>query len=120
MPIRSELMPLYPGGSTSSPEWQAIREEIRERSGDRCEGSPAFPDCRVPNGSVHPVTRSIVVLTVAHRDHDPENNDRANLSHWCQRCHNAHDAPKRRANAFRRHLRKRGDLFADDGREPQR
>lgn len=116
MPIRPETMALYPGGSIASPEWQAIRAEIRERSLDRCEGSPAFPECLVPNGSVHPVTGSIVVLTVAHLDHDPGNNDPANLRHWCQLCHNTYDAPKRRANAARtfRASKASGDLFCDD------
>lgn len=38
-----------------------------------------------------------VVLTVAHLDHTPENCNRDNLRAWCQRCHNAYDAPMRRA-----------------------
>lgn len=38
-----------------------------------------------------------VVLTVAHLDHQPENCDPSNLRAWCQRCHNAYDAPMRRA-----------------------
>ncbi len=38
-----------------------------------------------------------VILTVAHRDHQPENCDPDNLRCWCQRCHNAYDAPMRRA-----------------------
>ena len=38
-----------------------------------------------------------VVLTVAHLDHQPENCDPDNLRAWCQRCHNAYDAPMRRA-----------------------
>lgn len=120
MPIRADLMPLYPGGSIASPEWQEIRAEIRARSGDRCEGSSAYPDCRVPNGDVHPVTGSIVVLTVAHLDQDPANNgepgNRPNLRHWCQRCHNTHDAPFRAANAWRtiRTSWAVRDLFCDD------
>lgn len=36
-----------------------------------------------------------VVLTVAHLDHQPENCDPENLRAWCQRCHNAYDAPMR-------------------------
>ena len=36
-----------------------------------------------------------VVLTVAHLDHQPENCDPSNLRAWCQRCHNAYDAPMR-------------------------
>lgn len=38
-----------------------------------------------------------VILTVAHLDHQPENCDPENLRAWCQRCHNAYDAPMRRA-----------------------
>ena len=38
-----------------------------------------------------------VVLTVAHLDHQPENCAPDNLRAWCQRCHNAYDAPMRRA-----------------------
>lgn len=74
MPIRRDLMQLYPGGSIRSPEWQALRSAVRARSGDRCEGSPAFPRCRAANGEPHPVTQSVVVLTVAHLDGDPAHN----------------------------------------------
>ena len=38
-----------------------------------------------------------VILTVAHLDHQPENCDPENLRAWGQRCHNAYDAPMRRA-----------------------
>lgn len=42
MPIKLENMVRYPGGSIKSPEWQAIRKRIGERSGWRCEtcGAP--------------------------------------------------------------------------------
>ena len=73
--------------------WEQISEQIRfERAGGRCEGSPRYPDCRAIHGQPHPVTGSIVVLTVAHLDHDPTNNDPANLRALCQRCHLTHDA----------------------------
>ena len=91
MPIRPENRSRYPS------DWPAISRRIRVRAGDRCEGSPAFPDCRAENGKPHPVTGSMVVLTVAHLDHQPENCDDANLRAWCQRCHNVYDAPMRRA-----------------------
>ena len=113
MPIAPELMRLYPGGSIRSPEWLAIVAAIRARSGNLCEGAPAFPDCRAPNGAPHPVTGSTAVLTVAHLDHDPTHNDPDNLRHLCQRCHNTHDRLKRWENA-KRTLRSRraiGDLF---------
>lgn len=110
MPIRPENMKRYPGGSTNSKEWKAIREKVKERSGDVCEGSPAYPECRAPNGEPHPVTGSKVVLTVAHLDHMPENSDLDNLRHWCQKCHNTYDAP-RRADNRRRNQKLTRDLF---------
>lgn len=85
MPIRPENRARYPK------DWKAIVEQVRERSGNRCEGSPDFPDCRAKNGQPHPETGSKVVLTTAHLDHVPENCDLSNLRHWCQRCHLNYD-----------------------------
>lgn len=92
MPIRPENRARYPRN------WRAIRAMILNRAGDTCEGSPAFQDCRAQNYLPHPVTGSKVVLTIAHLDHQPENNDPANLRAWCQRCHNTYDAPHRAKN----------------------
>lgn len=89
MPIRPENRGLYPEN------WKAIREEILDRAGNRCEGSPAFPDCRAKNHAPHPTTGARVVLTIAHLDHDPTNNEPGNLRAWCQKCHNTYDAPER-------------------------
>ena len=108
MPIRAENMPRYPGGSIHSPSWKAIVEEIRERSGGRCEGYMVGYECVAVDGKPHPITGSKVVLTVAHLDHRPENSDdRDNLAHLCQRCHNTYDAPHRQANARARRERER-------------
>lgn len=73
------------------PKWTLIVRLIRKRSGNKCEGSPKYPDCRVANHKAHPVTGSMVVLTTAHVDHVRENNRFYNLRHWCQRCHLSHD-----------------------------
>ena len=98
MPIRPENKHLYPPKA----ERERIRGEILARAGNRCEGSPAYPDCRVGNYEQHPVTGSNVVLTIAHLDHTPENNDPANLRAWCQRCHNKYDAEHRLETRRRR------------------
>lgn len=86
MPIRSENKNRYPKN------WREISARIRERAGDKCE------QCGVPNGAT--VERNgklvLIVLTVAHLDHTPENCADDNLRAWCQRCHNAYDAPMRR------------------------
>ena len=39
MPIRPENRARYPK------DWKRIADTIRERAGQRCEGSPAYPDC---------------------------------------------------------------------------
>lgn len=110
MPIRAENRNRYPR------DWKAIRASILARAGDRCEGSPLWPDCRAANGQPHPVTGSRVVLTIAHLDHTPENCDPANLRAWCQRCHNAYDAAMRASGirTRRRATTAVADLF--DGR----
>jgi hypothetical protein len=112
MPIRPEEKARYPK------DWKAISLEVRERAGWRCEGSPGiYPDCRAENAAPHPVTGSKVVLTVAHLDHQPENNgapgDRPNLMAMCQRCHLTYDAKHHAKNAAVTRRRKAGvrDLF---------
>ena len=115
MPIKPENRSRYPAN------WKAIRDAVRARSGDCCEGSPDFPDCRRPNGWLlnkrtgeltddgqiaeawehadgDKVTK--IVLTVGHLDHQPEHNDMANLRHWCQRCHLHYDRHHHATNAY--------------------
>lgn len=48
--------------------------------------------CIARNGLRHWLTESVVVLTTAHLDHQPENCDDDNLLAMCQRCHLAYDA----------------------------
>lgn len=106
MPIRPENRNRYPA------DWKAISLSVREAAGWRCEGSPAYPDCRVENGE-EIRAGVIVVLTVAHLDHQPENCASENLRAWCQRCHNTYDAPMRAAGIRERARQAMGcaDLF---------
>lgn len=100
MPIRESQRALYPAN------WRDIATAVKERAGFKCEGSPAYPDCRAAHGAPHPVTGSRVVLTCAHLDHHPANCAPENLRAWCQRCHLTYDLPihlhNRRMNAARR------------------
>jgi hypothetical protein len=109
MPIRPENRSRYPK------DWSTvIVPAVRARSGNVCEGSPAYPECRAVNGEPHPITRSVVVLTVAHLNHDDlETRDIEQMRHWCQRCHNTYDQPARQAGIrARAHAaRAAGDLF---------
>jgi hypothetical protein len=86
MPMKAEYRARYPNN------WREISKMIRKRAGERCQGSPAYPDCRAKNGAIHPHTGSIVVLTVGHINHMPEDCRLANLKAWCQRCHLTYDA----------------------------
>lgn len=99
MPIRPEARGLYPDN------WRELSKRIRfERAQNRCEW------CGAENYQLHPVTGSKVILTVAHVDHDPTNNDEANLAALCQRCHLRHDAKEHASNARRTRARKAGQL----------
>lgn len=115
MPIKPENKSLYPKN------WKEIVAKVRERSGNKCEwpgcecvnGSdgvrypdgrfnrldPPFPEVD-PHGTwfdrdfweVDGAKLIHVVLTTAHLDHDPTNNDLSNLRHWCQYHHLRYDA----------------------------
>ena len=110
MPISKENRALYPR------DWKAVSARIRQRAGNRCEGSPAYPWCRAANGEPHPVTGSVVVLTTGHLDHDPANCADDNLRSWCQRCHLTYDARHHAKNAARTRDRQRGQgrMFEDE------
>lgn len=102
MPISRENRSRYP------PNWKQIRELILTRAGNRCEGSPKYPDCRAENGQPHPVTGSRVVLTIAHLIPLIEDCREENLKAWCQRCHNTYDLPMRLENSRQTREKKTG------------
>lgn len=119
MSISAENMKLYPGGSTSSYEWRAIRERIQERAGDRCE------KCGVENylygyrvdgrfvvvplatkhhqflsdvpGHAKPPLKQLdfkliqIICTTAHMDGKLVDHSDGNLKFLCQYCHLNHD-----------------------------
>lgn len=66
MPIRPENLHRYPK------DWPQIRQRILDRARNCCEGSPDFPDCRVPNyawgywrdGTFHRVNKAAVIESV--------------------------------------------------------
>lgn len=108
MPIKPENAKRYPK------DWKDIVQRIRQRSGGRCEFIMSNGErCLAKQGEPHPITGSIVVLTVAHLNHTPEDCRDENLLDSCQRCHNRYDLPHRRKNAekTRRARLAAGDLF---------
>jgi len=76
--------------------WKEIVARIRQRSGGRCEL------CGAENYKPHPVTGSVVVLTVMHLNHNPADCSDYNLKDSCQKCHNSYDAPMRAAGRKQR------------------
>jgi hypothetical protein len=98
-PVRAADRRRYPRG------WPEISKAIRfGRAGGRCEcegecGGGHEGRCEALHGQPSPYAGSKVVLTTAHRDHQPENCDAANLFAACQRCHLRYDAELHRANA---------------------
>ena len=90
--------------------WKQISKRIRfERAGNRCEV------CGAENYQPHPETGSRVVLTVAHLNHDVNDNRDENLQAMCQRCHNRYDADHRRANAKVTRAKKKLEAANDAG-----
>jgi len=86
---------LYPAN------WREIRAAILQRANNACEW------CGAVNHEPHPITRARVVLTIAHLDHDVQNNDTSNLAALCQRCHLRHDAKLHARHAVETRQRKR-------------
>ncbi|MCA9876836.1 MAG: HNH endonuclease [Thermomicrobiales bacterium] len=120
--------------------WGEISLQVRAEAGNRCEW------CRVANyatgardccgmwwnsdqieqaapamlerwfGCTEPKL-TIIVLTVAHIDHDAANNSRTNLAALCQRCHLGHDREQHMANAAATRQRKRDEAVAASGQQ---
>lgn len=122
MPIKPENRARYPA------DWPLIRAAILQRAGNRCEWlgccvpnhaigywegrsftqirlrdgtAPTVAECRAL-GAAHRSGFKVIeiVLTIAHRDHTPENCDPANLAAWCQRHHLAYDQDHHTTNAY--------------------
>lgn len=135
MPINPDLMPLYPGGSIRSREWQDIRKAALKRTGGKCAFCGVEDRSRVCrnsdghfmtfDGSVfHGDTGQLlarnginsfagrmveIIITVAHLDHDPTNNHPDNLKALCQQCHLRYDREHHRQT--RRRKKAVRDLF---------
>lgn len=86
-------------------DWEQKAEAIKfGRADGRCEcvgecGSGHEARCEARHGQPHPVTGSKVILTTAHRDHEPRNCSPENLFAACQRCHIWFDRDQHRESA---------------------
>lgn len=120
MPIKKENKKLYPKN------WKEIRQRILERAGNKCEF------CGVKNYSVGyrnqngEFIESVgmqqeadeldgeklfkIILTIAHLDHNPTNNNPSNLRALCQKCHNNYDKEHRKETRKKTLEEKRGQI----------
>jgi hypothetical protein len=99
MPIKAENKKLYPR------YWKEISYYIRFiRANGFCEL------CGAEHGRPHPITKSKVVLTTMHLDHDPTNCDPENLKAGCQKCHLSYDAKHHAKNAKETRENKKANL----------
>jgi len=120
MPISKENKLKYPKN------WKQISLDVRAKAGNRCEF------CDIENHSIgfrtkdgefielqpsHQVDVYVkennlklikIILTVAHLDHNPENNNPKNLKALCQKCHLNYDKEQhlktRQKNKFKNQL----------------
>lgn len=109
------------------PDWDAIARQVKQQANWTCQACDR--PCRRPGEDVKEFCDRVAtrddrwglkgvdgtyrlgrfVLTVAHLDQTPSNNDPANLKALCPACHLKHDAPYRQANAYAKRER-RGQL----------
>jgi len=90
--------------------WKEIRVAILARAKGCCEGTAQYPGCQATNHQIHPETGSMVVLTIAHLDHDTTNNEPDNLRALCQRCHLTWDAKHHAQTARKTRIDRSGQL----------
>jgi 5-methylcytosine-specific restriction endonuclease McrA len=105
------------------PHWKTqIRPAILQRAKNKCEwcGLPNYAFVVRKNGTTSQLTPeqaedarqagervTRIVLTIAHLNHNINDNRHANLAALCQRCHLSHDAPYHAKNAARTRREKR-------------
>lgn len=109
------------------PDWRSISRQIKDQADWVCEfcgaaHGAAFVRMDFGDGPVRvfiarddqrelcerasvPIKR--IVLTVAHLNHETQDNDPCNLRALCQACHNRWDAPHRAKNAAQTRRRRR-------------
>lgn len=97
MPIQKDIRRKHYGK-----EWQQLSKRLRTvRAGNKCEW------CHAENYKPHPVTKSKVILTVAHFNHITGDDREENLVVLCQRCHLSLDRQQHVENAKKTWAKKR-------------
>lgn len=79
--------------------WDELYEDFIETGSDWVNEACEFDEKDGKLTSRH--FKGRFILTVAHLDQNPANNEPSNLKALCPTCHNRHDAPHRAKNAKR-------------------
>lgn len=106
MPIKPENKKLYPEN------WKEIREQILKRADNKCEFCGVENYAEGYRDKEGQFIKSVgtqqeadeldgekiirIILTIAHLDHNPQNNDPNNLRALCQKCRNNYDKEHRK------------------------
>lgn len=78
-------------------DWMVIHDQLEDFGNDLFDN--VLSHCFDKDGN--PTKPLKIVLTIAHLDHDINNNQFSNLKALCQKCHLNHDAEHHRKNAQR-------------------
>lgn len=130
MPIKDKS--IYPDN------WKQISLLVRKMAGNRCEfcnvenyavGARDMGGTWHDEDSIHMMNSGEgqilfgdefpkmikIVLTVAHMDHNPRNNELSNLKALCQKCHLTYDAQYHATNAKVTRARRKRETIAASG-----
>lgn len=92
------------------PDWKQIRQRTLQRAQMQCEchgecglhrTTPGPRRCCERHGDTAQWAKGKVVLTIAHLNHDTQDNRPENLKAMCQRCHLRYDADLHARNSAR-------------------
>jgi hypothetical protein len=83
----------------------------RDSHGNFIELSPMESEARSEDG----LKQIVIILTIAHLDHDINNNNHENLAALCQRCHLRYDAENHARNSAATRRAKKDEKEAKSG-----
>lgn len=108
---RSEIRPAILQRAENRCEWCSAPNGMYGSRGEDGEFIPALAG-EIADGMDYAGNKVIkIVLTVAHLNHNINDNRPENLAALCQRCHLSHDKDQHRASRYNNRIRDIPDLF---------
>ena len=113
---RSEIRPAILKRAKNRCEWCNAPNGMYGSRGKNGEFIPALAG-EIADGMDYAGNRVIkIVLTIAHLNHDINDNRPENLAALCQRCHLSHDKDQHRASRYNNRVKNIPDLFGKGGK----